>query len=91
MRKVYAKMVLKTSLRNKKITGKTFTLTSWNESQNNQMCLKMSSHVMKRVFFNTIQKHRGNQCTGRTHFTENKKKKNKNEQVENEGNDYHLL
>jgi hypothetical protein len=55
-RKVCAKMVLKTSLRNMKTTGKTFTLTSWNESQNNWMCLKMSSHVMKRGFFNMIWK-----------------------------------
>jgi ribosome-binding protein aMBF1 (putative translation factor) len=55
MRKICAKTVHKTSLRNKKTTRKTFALTSWNESQNSLMNLKMSSHVMKHGIFNTIQ------------------------------------
>jgi hypothetical protein len=49
-RKVCAKMVPKTLLRNKKTTRKTFALTSWNESQNNWMVLKMSSQVVKLDF-----------------------------------------
>jgi hypothetical protein len=63
MRKVCAKMVpppKKNSLWKTKTTGKAFPLTSWNEPHNNWMCLKMSSHVMKRRFFITIQKQRGN-------------------------------
>jgi hypothetical protein len=59
------KWSLKTSIKYKKRTGKTFALTTRNESQNSQMCLKMSSHVMKPGFFNTIQKQRGNRCIGR--------------------------
>jgi hypothetical protein len=43
VRKVCAKkMVPKTSLGNKKTAGKTVALT-WNESQNKQMCMKMTS------------------------------------------------
>jgi hypothetical protein len=63
----------KTSLRNKKTTEKTFSWTSCNESENNRICLQMSSHMMKRGFFNTFRKRRGNRCIGRRHFNENKK------------------
>jgi hypothetical protein len=64
VRMAYAKMVTKNLTQEQKDTGKIFALISWNESQNNRMCLKMSSHVTKRGFFNTIQKRRGNRCIG---------------------------
>jgi kynureninase len=56
MRKICARMVPKNLTQEHKDNWKTFALTSWNESQNNWMCLKMSSHVTKRGFFNTIRK-----------------------------------
>jgi hypothetical protein len=55
MRKVCAIMVLINLTQEQKDNSEKHLLTSWNKSQN-RMCLKMSSHVMKHGFFNTIQK-----------------------------------
>jgi hypothetical protein len=60
MMKVRAKWSRKTLLKNKTTTGKHFALTSWNESQNNRLCLKMSSYVIKLGFLTRIQKRRDN-------------------------------
>jgi hypothetical protein len=65
--------------------GKTFALTSWKESQNNRMCLKMSSHVMKCGFSIQSGNTEAIDALEDTHITENEK--SKNEQVECEGND----
>jgi hypothetical protein len=55
MRTVCAKIVPKNLTQEQRENRRTFALASWNESQN-RMSLKMSSHVLKRGFFNTIQK-----------------------------------
>jgi hypothetical protein len=68
---------------------KTFAVTSWNESQKNRLCLKMSPHVMKRGFFNMIEERRGNRFIRRHPL--HREWKSKNEQVESEGDDGRFL
>jgi hypothetical protein len=89
MRKVYTKVVPKNLTQEQKTSGETFALTSWNEPQNNRMSLKMSSHVMKRGFFNTPGNLEAIEALEDIHLTENEK--SKNEQVESEGNDDRFL
>jgi hypothetical protein len=50
MRKVCVKMAPKNLTQEQKDNRKTFALSSWNESQNNRKCLKMSSYVMNVDF-----------------------------------------
>jgi hypothetical protein len=83
-------MVPKKLTQDKKTTGKTFALTSKNESQNNRMYIKMSSSDETWIFFSIRS---GNEeiinALEDTHFTENEK--SKNGQVESEGNDDYFL